>query len=91
MQKQHTGWMNVRKSYSCPLEQGTLPAIGKVDCGGELQEGEVVVVRDGVVLRVLLFTEEKEGCEIGFGRITLHAPKTYRGGRPHISFEARIG
>ena len=27
-------------------------AIGKVDCGGELQEAEVEVVRDGVVIRM---------------------------------------
>ena len=27
-------------------------AIGKVDCGGELQEAEVKVVRDGVVIRM---------------------------------------
>ena len=27
-------------------------AIGKIDCGGELQEAEVEIVRDGVVVRM---------------------------------------
>ena len=34
--------------------------IGKIDRGGESQQGEVVVVRDGVVLRVFTFTETKD-------------------------------
>ena len=48
-------------------------SVGKIYRRGELQQGEVVIVRDGVVLRMFSFTGEKEGYIISVSKI----PKKY--------------